>query len=78
MDKLEKYIADNISLIQEIRKESGIEICFTLDAGPNVHLLYFEDQIEQVNKIIVEHILKNNEQTLRIDDFFGKGPVKIG
>ena len=67
-----------ISRIQEIRKETGLDICFTLDAGPNVHQLYFEDQIEQVNKIIVEHILKNNEQTLRIDDFFGKGPVKIG
>lgn len=67
-----------ISLIQKIRQESGIDICFTLDAGPNVHLLYFEEQIEQVNKIIVEHILNNNEQILRIDDYFGDGPVKIG
>jgi len=32
-----------ISIIKEIwrfRKESGIPVCFTLDAGPNVHLLY--------------------------------------
>jgi len=67
-----------ISRIQEIRKETGLDICFTLDAGPNVHLLYFEDQIEQVNKLIVEDLLKNNEQNMRIDDFYGKGPVKIG
>jgi diphosphomevalonate decarboxylase len=67
-----------INRIQELRKESGLDICFTLDAGPNVHLLYFEDQIEQVNQLIVEHLLKNNEHNLRINDFYGNGPVKIG
>lgn len=67
-----------INRIQEIRKETGLEICFTLDAGPNVHLLYFEDQIEQVDKLIVEDLLKNIEQNMRIDDFNGSGPVKIG
>jgi len=67
-----------INRIQEIRKVTGLDICFTLDAGPNVHLLYFEDQIEQVNKLIVEDLLKNNKQNLRIDDFYGKGPLKIG
>jgi len=41
-------------------------------------LLFFEDQIEQVNKLIVEDILKNIEQNMRIDDFYGKGPIKIG
>ena len=65
-----------ISRIQELRKETGLEICFTLDAGPNIHLIYFEDQIEQVNKLIVEDLLKNNEQNIRIDDLFGSGPVK--
>ena len=67
-----------ISRIQQLRKESGLNICFTLDAGPNVHLLYFQDQIEQVNKLIVEELLKNDKQNLRINDFYGKGPVKIG
>lgn len=67
-----------ISRIQELRKETGLDICFTLDAGPNVHLLYFEDQIEQVNKLIVECLSKNNEQNVRIDDYCGNGPVKIG
>jgi diphosphomevalonate decarboxylase len=67
-----------ISRIQELRKETGLDICFTLDAGPNVHLLYFEDQIEQVQKLIVEDILKNNKQNMQIDDLYGEGPVKIG
>ena len=67
-----------INRIQEIRKETGLNICFTLDAGPNVHLIYFEDQIEQVNKLIVEDLFKNIQHKMRIDDFYGKGPVKIG
>jgi hypothetical protein len=40
-------------------------------------LLYFADQSEQVRKLIVEELLKNNEQNLRIDDYCGSGPVKI-
>ncbi len=67
-----------INRIQQFRKETGLSICFTLDAGPNVHLLYFEDEIEQVNKFIVEDLLKLNEQNLRLDDCYGSGPVKIG
>jgi len=67
-----------IRKVQEFRKETGLHVCFTLDAGPNVHLLYFEDEIEQVNKLIVEDLIKNNKQNTRIDDFYGKGPVKLG
>lgn len=66
-----------ISRIQELRKETGLDICFTLDAGPNIHLLYFADQGEQVKKLIVEDILKNNKQNMKIDDYCGSGPVKI-
>ncbi len=66
-----------ITRIQQLRKETGLQICFTLDAGPNIHLLYFEDQIEQVQKLIVEDLLKNNEQNMLIDDLYGNGPVKV-
>jgi diphosphomevalonate decarboxylase len=67
-----------ISRIQELRSETGLNICFTLDAGPNVHLLYFEDESEQVQNIIVEDLLKNNKQNMRIDDLCGTGPAKVG
>ncbi|MEI6061429.1 MAG: diphosphomevalonate decarboxylase [Bacteroidota bacterium] len=66
-----------ISRIRELRKETGLDICFTLDAGPNIHLLYFEEQNEQVHKLVVEDILKNNKQNRQIDDFCGQGPVKV-
>jgi len=67
-----------ITRIQELRKETGLDICFTLDAGPNIHLLYFKEQFEQVNKLIVEDLLKNNKQNMLIHDFIGLGPVKVG
>lgn len=65
-----------ISRIQQLRRETGLDICFTLDAGPNVHLLYFEDQSEQVRKLIVEDLLKNNKQNMLIHDQVGIGPLK--
>lgn len=66
-----------ITRIQQLRNETGLDICFTLDAGPNVHIIYFGDQIEQIDKFIVEDILKNNKQNIRIDDYYGSGPVKM-
>lgn len=74
---MEPETVNIINRIQQIRKETGLDICFTLDAGPNVHLLYFEEQIEQVSTLIVEDIFKNNKQKLRLEDFYGEGPVKI-
>jgi diphosphomevalonate decarboxylase len=67
-----------ITRIQELRRETGLDICFTLDAGPNIHLLYFKEQFEQVNKLIVEDLVENNEQNMLIYDSFGFGPVKVG
>lgn len=66
-----------INRIQQIRKQTGLQVCFTLDAGPNVHLLFFENDTEQVNRLIVEDLFKNNEQNKVIHDFYGSGPVKI-
>jgi diphosphomevalonate decarboxylase len=64
-----------INQIQQFREERNIRICFTLDAGPNVHLLYFEEDYEQVRKLIVECLLKNDKQNNWIDDKIGSGPV---
>lgn len=66
-----------INRIKQLRAETGLKICFTLDAGPNVHLLYFQDESEQVNKLIVEDLFKNNEQNMRLEDRYGNGPVKL-
>jgi diphosphomevalonate decarboxylase len=66
-----------INKVRAFRAKSGINICFTLDAGPNVHLLFFKNDFEQVERFIVEEINSNIKQKVNIMDGFGNGPVKI-
>lgn len=47
-----------IDKILEFRSDTRLPICYTLDAGPNVHLLYPDSCAEQVNDFI-EETLKN-------------------
>lgn len=60
-----------IEKIRRFRKETAIPVCFTLDAGPNVHVLYAESYKEKV-----DHFLKNHFNKI-IFDSIGKGPEKI-
>jgi diphosphomevalonate decarboxylase len=66
-----------INKIQEVRERKGLPVCFTLDAGPNVHLLYFEKDFEQVRQFIVEDLFKNDKQKKWIDDSLGNGPQNL-
>ena len=66
-----------INEIREFREETKIPLCFTLDAGPNVHLLYPESEAEKV-----EHFIKDNLATYCIDnkwiaDHVGDGPKNL-
>lgn len=47
-----------INKILEFRKETALPVSYTLDAGPNVHLLYPDSCAEQVHKFI-EEVLKD-------------------
>ncbi len=63
--------------IRDFRENNDVDICFTMDAGPNVHLLYFEKDKEQVVNFIEKELAplcKNNQW---IDDAIGMGPKLI-
>lgn len=75
---MEPETVEIINKIQDFRTSTGIQVCFTLDAGPNIHLLFFEQDREHVHQLIVEDLLKNNKQNDWIDDGYGKGPVNCG
>jgi diphosphomevalonate decarboxylase len=63
--------------IRAFRKNKGVEICFTMDAGPNVHLLYFEKDKKTVVDFVnsdLAPLCKNNQW---IDDALGSGPHHI-
>ncbi len=63
-----------IEKIREFRKATQIPVCFTIDAGPNIHLLYPLEVKEQVSTW-----LENNFSHFRIiHDEVGSGPERIG
>ncbi len=69
-----------LSIIKEVwrfRKETGIPVCFTLDAGPNVHLLYPASFKESVLGWIKTNLVRYCADGLFILDEVGIGPQII-
>ncbi len=66
-----------INKIREAREQKGLQICFTLDAGPNIHLLYPASEKEEVIAFIRNDLLSLLENASWIDDKIGKGPQQI-
>jgi diphosphomevalonate decarboxylase len=57
-----------IQSIRDFRKESGTEVCFTLDAGPNIHLLYPLQEREKVINFVENELIPFCENGQWIDD----------
>lgn len=66
-----------IDKIREFRKQQGLPVCFTLDAGPNIHLLYPENIEKQVKNFIEKELVKHCQAGQWIDDSIGAGPKLI-
>ncbi|WP_405204989.1 diphosphomevalonate/mevalonate 3,5-bisphosphate decarboxylase family protein [Aquimarina sp. LLG6339-5] len=62
-----------INRIWEYRKETGSKICFTLDAGANVHVLYPDSEKEQVIDFIKRELVVYCEKGQYICDKIGLG-----
>ena len=66
-----------IEEIRNFRNETHIPLCFTLDAGPNVHLLYPESEAKKVEKFIKSELVTYCNQGRWIADHVGDGPKKL-
>ena len=66
-----------IELVRSFRKSHNLPLCFTLDAGPNVHLLYPAHIKERVEKFIDEQIATLAECQMVINDRVGDGPEQL-
>lgn len=63
---------DVIEKLRLFRSETNIPVCFTLDAGPNVHILYPKRNEEAVKTWISENI-----SFKVIHDELGEGPINL-
>jgi diphosphomevalonate decarboxylase len=66
-----------VKKIRDFRMKNSVPLCFTLDAGPNVHLLYPASYRKEVEEFIKDELLQFCEKGLWIDDETGMGPEKI-
>jgi diphosphomevalonate decarboxylase len=66
-----------ITRIRRFREEANIPVCFTIDAGPNIHLLYFQDNESEVKAFINRELVIFCENGKWIDDRIGKGPERL-
>jgi len=68
---------NTLRIIEEIRRfreSTKLDLFFTIDAGPNVHLLYFEDQREMILPFVRQILGQYCENGQWIDDRIGAGP----
>lgn len=64
-----------IQSVMNFRKESKVPVCFTLDAGPNVHVIY-PGQYSGVVHPFLEEEMQNGAKEI-IFDHIGRGPKKL-
>ena len=70
----------NIKIIHKIwnfRVKTGSNVCFTLDAGANVHVLFPEVEKEQVNEFIFNELIQFCQEKRYICDRVGIGAEQL-
>jgi diphosphomevalonate decarboxylase len=66
-----------INKIWKFRTKSKIPVCFTLDAGANVHVLYPENAKEKVLQFIKDELIGYCQNQHYICDEIGSGALKL-
>lgn len=66
-----------INKIWEFRVKTSSNICFTLDAGANVHVLFPENEKEKVNNFIISELIQFCQENHYICDRIGFGAKQL-
>ncbi|MCF8373390.1 MAG: diphosphomevalonate decarboxylase [Bacteroidales bacterium] len=66
-----------IQKIKDFRLDTNIPVCFTLDAGPNIHVLYPASAKKEVTDFLKNEIICKNKNLLLLNDEVGNGPKEI-
>ena len=66
-----------IRAVQAFRNDTKLPLYFTLDAGPNLHLLYPDSIAGTVQRFIESELLDFCENEIYLPDYCGQGPEEI-
>ena len=66
-----------IERVRAFREKNNARVTFTLDAGPNIHLLYTEEEQERIQHFINDELRELCESGRTLNDFTGNGPERI-
>ena len=66
-----------IDLIKDFRERENLKIGFTIDAGPNIHLIYHKNDRGKIIRFVEEDIKIFLENGKWIDDKAGLGPTRM-
>jgi len=71
--------AASIELIKRIRnaQQNGLQMFFTIDAGPNIHLIYPASEKTKIKDFIFNNLYDICDDSKIIFDYCGDGPLKI-
>jgi diphosphomevalonate decarboxylase len=75
---MEPNTIEIINRIRAKREMDGLQVMFTLDAGPNIHMLYSKADEKAVQDFINKELIQFCESGRVIYDGIGKGPVLVG
>jgi len=66
-----------IEKIRDFRNQTGLAAGLTIDAGPNIHFLYFGKDQEIVRRFIESELLSLLENGTWLNDGIGDGPTRL-
>ena len=66
-----------IHMIRSWREDEGLPVCFTLDAGPNLHVLYPQKHAKKIEERIAADCTPYCQDGQIIFDELGPGPVEL-
>lgn len=64
-------------LAERFRTETGLPLAYTLDAGPNVHLIYPDEMADAMNGFIENYLNPLSSHVRLIHDRSGNGPQRM-
>jgi len=74
---LEPLSVEIIRCADRFRAETGLPLAYTLDAGPNVHLIYPDEMAEHIGQFTRQYLLPLGDRIKLIHDRMGKGPQRL-